>query len=488
MDIESPDISIHSSIIKPRFRQTDTLFSTMNMYEDDSLFQNVNSVVRLAMPGSNIRLFSKSNYFQGLWYTFLRYILNFYFLMYQYYLLFTSQINSIFLNLQAFFWFFLSFLPFPEDSSIIGPASLKSSTPSYRSIDDGSYMSRFYNIIKGINLLPTQIGNLILQRSLLTNVPRNRLQIRHVTGRFYIPDHMAIIFEMSPLVLPQPPEIPVPFLNYEKKIVVPEKDEVAKNLAIRAEWFSMHHTHKAAETFRVLYEAAKCISWCACSGIRILTIYESNGYSWSDMHKISTIIIEEMKNLTLENYHVYDFIKLVNLETGEVLNVFDNTDRDMSNDKMMSDIEPKPETGTILNSVDSPIFETEIINTFHTNLTVFFMSNKQTNEDVFRVLKIKQDLSKKLNRPEIFSNTNGAELMHYPIYPGYVENYTDPEVLLKFCSLRQTPNSLTGYPLLTDCLNDAAAPVFSTFTEPANFYAFTNSIATLNSVLKCKKP
>lgn len=538
--VESATVSVQSSIIKPRFRNEDTEFSTMSMYEDDDVFQHLTASVKFALPGSNRTLFSRSNYYMGLFYTLLRYVLSLWFTIYQYYLWLDNQMEELCTIAISLVWQLLMFLPFPEDVSIVGPASVQSAT-SIRTIKSPtSFRARVFDSFNQTKLLPTKIGNLILEKSLFASVPRNRLQIWQVTGRMYVPEHVAFIFEMSALVVPQPQEVPVPFLDYEKRIVVPEKKEVAKVLAKRAEWSSLHHTHKAAETFRVIYEAAKCISWAACSGVQIVTVFEANGYAWKDMQKILGVAAEELRNLTSESYQVSDSIKLVNLDTGEFVNIYDqeetpakdkfeNEAEDIFEENAkssfpeeehaeereeaeafkshtsefleehngadrktgISELEPAPES-IVDDSVGIDSMNPEsadLCHTFRTSLTVFFMSNKTTNPVTFRALRIKQEVAKRLNDPSLTAAFAGTEeeLVHYPINPDYAVSYTDPELILKFCTSNQMPYSLSGYPLVaTNDVNygPITFPVFLSEARPANFPQFVRGLVRLNSVLR----
>ena len=505
--VESASHSIQSSIIKPRFRDGDTLFSTINIYEDDEVFQNLTSSVKYAVPGTNTVLLSQSDYFTGLFYTLLRRILSIYFTIYQYGLWITSQFFEIYTFIISYTWYLLTFLPLPEDVSTVGPAATFSSSTinlnkSSDSSINNSITETIYSYYNQLSLLPTRLGNIILERSVSSFVPRSRMKIRQATGRLYIPDHITFIFEMSPLVVQRPPEVPTPYLDYEKKIVIPEKKEVAKVLAKRAEWISMHHTHKAAESFRVLYEAAKCITWASCSGVRIITVFESNGYSWKDMQKVSNIIKEEMKNLTKDSYQISDNIRIISLSTLEKIDVFnnevedgfENNDKDIISHHGDEEVEendsneiihlnPEPESIVSQNLEVEKDDLNDKIHTFRTNTTVFFMSNKETNVNTFRALKIKQQLSIELNNPNILTNTIESEMeaMHYPIFPGYVDNYTDPELIIKFCTQHQMPYSLSGYPLFS---NSTVGPVFISQSKPANFPQFINGLHEINKVVK----
>lgn len=518
--VESAKQSVQSSIIKPRFRDEDLLFTSVKMYEDEDVLNGVSSATKYAPPGSNNLLFLRASYFMGLFYTCLRFLLTFYFTLYQYYLWIKSGTQDISEFIISNFWYILSFLPLPEDASIQGPAAMLKST-SVNSINTqvkGPIWARIFQRYVEVTLLPTRLGNLIQERSLATSVPRDRMSIRQVTGRLYVPDHVAFIFEMSPLVVPQPPEVPVPFLDYEKRIVAPDKKEVASVLAKRAEWSSLHHTHKAAEVFRVLYETAKCITWAACSGVRIATVYESNGYAWKNMEKVCIMIKEELNCLTNPTFQVYDSIKVVNLETLETIDVFsdmnnqdlydqhnhfdtstsshrsamslpafrelsqikENDEHKEGPEEMVVHIEPTPDS--IVSSVKSNEKITEKNHTFRTNMTVFLLSNKNMDHKQFHCERGKLEIAKRV------SNGVNIQSPHYPFFKGYYtngSNYTDPDIIYKFCNMHGLLYSLSGYPLSTFTDFDfASQPIFITDTKPANFPLFLKGLQALNSALK----
>lgn len=117
------------------------------------------------------------------------------------------------------------------------------------------------------------------------------------------------------------------------------------------------------------------------------------------------------------------------------------------------------------------------------------MSNKTTNPVTFRALRIKQEVAKRLNDPSFAAAFAGTEeeLVHYPINPDYAVSYTDPELILKFCTSTQMPYSLSGYPLVAN--NDGNSgpntfPVFLSEPRPANFPQFVRGLVRLNSVLR----
>lgn len=532
-EIELATTLVQSSIIKPRYRDEDILFSTIGVYEDDNLLQHMNSNLAYVLPGSNNILFVRSNYTGALFYTLMRRILAIFFSMYRFFLLSLSISLDLIDKGESLFWCLLSFLPFPEDVSEVGPAAVYSSTSvdkvslggeeaASHSINVTSLREDMGNHLKSYGLLPTRIGNRILEKSLMASVPRNRLHIRRVTASWCVPYHMCFIFEMSPLVVPQPQEVPTPYLDFDKKMVVPDKKDIAKVLSKRAEWSSLHHTHKAAEKFRLVYEASKCIAWAACSGVRIVTVFESNGYAWLDMPKIATVVYEEINSLTDSSYSVFDNIKLVNLQTAETYDVFpkeskirqldsnqfgNNKEFDPNLDgsqetykEVLEEVVPAPEPIVSYTCKTEAKIPLDARHMFRTNLTVFFQSNKDSDTKQVLAHKVKRKICDILNKKP---SLNSKSLKHSPLNPVYIdlEQYVDPEIIYRFHSFNQNPNSLTGYPLVplvtgtkvsdtvaTKSLGtlhrDTRVPIFISQGRPVNFAQFVKGIMTFHEMLK----
>lgn len=508
-ELESATSSLQSSIIKPRYRNEDVKFSTVNMFEDDDIFQQLTSSLKYALPGSNRSLFVHSNYYESLYYTFLRYILSFLFLLYQYYIWLTNEATELFFVINASIWNLFTVFSATIDLSANEKISIHGSSNSPLKQNSLTIKNLSFQPFNQLRELPIKISNLILKKSLSVSVPRNRLEIRQRIDRLNIPTHVVFLFEMNALIVPQPPEVPIPYLDFNKKIIVPNEKEVATVLAQRAEWASLNHTHKVSETFRVIYESAKCITWAACSGIKITTIFESNGYAWKDMPLLSKIIKEEMKSLTLESYQVLDSIKLINLDSGEIIEIFENYNDikcvyphnkdtfQQSNTSLnscdkskneISELDPIPES-SVDENLEIDNFDPEnsnINNVFCTNLCVFFISNKTSNAEEFRVLKVKKMVSEMLDNKSLLLSS--SELLHYPINPDYIENYTDPEILIKFCTSSQTPYSLSGYPLMaTNSMlpfsSTPFTPIILSDQHPANFPFFLRGLVKFNKML-----
>lgn len=511
-ELASATSSLQSSIIKPRYRNEDVKFTTVNMFEDDDIFQQLTSSLKYALPGSNRSLFVHSNYYESLYYTFLRYILSFLFSVYQYYIWLTNEATESFFIINASIWNLFTIFSFSNDSVVDMKLFTQNSSNSHSQKSSIALKNISFQPFNQLRELPTRISNKILEKSLSASVPRNRLQIRQRLGRLYIPTHIAFLFEMNALIVPQPPEVPIPYLDFDKRIIVPNEKDVATVLAQRAEWTSLNHTHKISETFRVIYESAKCITWAACSGVKIVTIFESNGYAWKDMPLLASLIREEMKSLTPQSYQVSDSIKLINLDNDEIIKISENYNdvkpvyphpkqsfqqNNISltsiyeNKNEVSELDPIPES-----SVDES-FEIESLdlenndmnNIFCTNLCVFFMSNKTSNAKQFRALRIKKLILEKLNSTDSFLSSDG--IFHYPINPNYIENYTDPEIVLKFCTSSQTPYSLCGYPLMTTNFalpfaSSSFTPIILSDQHPANFPFFMRGLVKFNKMFNQK--
>ncbi|KGK35039.1 hypothetical protein JL09_g5812 [Pichia kudriavzevii] len=106
-EIELATTLVQSSIIKPRYRDEDILFSTIGVYEDDNLLQHMNSNLAYVLPGSNNILFVRSNYTSALFYTLMRRILAIFFSMYRFFLLSLSISLDLIDKGESLFWCYL---------------------------------------------------------------------------------------------------------------------------------------------------------------------------------------------------------------------------------------------------------------------------------------------------------------------------------------------------------------------------------------------
>lgn len=459
-EVYSPQESIQSSIIMPRFTYKDTIFASVDIYGVDlKQITTSNVITRISLPASNRTLLENANVFQGLGFAVYRYILSFFFLLYSYHIQGLNLWQDWLDFIVSMTWWIISLSPFiPEDLSMKGDDRLDVAQSSLK----GSIFSRVYNS-------PITFGNYVISQS-LKNIthPRSRLTIRRSMGNFLKPKHMAIILEMNVLAIKQPPEVPIPYLDAEKKLVLPDKKEVGKNLTQRAEWGSAHHVHKASETIRIVYESAKIIAWSACSKINLITIHEINGYAWKDLDQLSNLVQEEMKNLTRERYMVNDFIKIVDLDSNNEIIVLNNEAHIKGIN--LNHLEPTPELGSSTETIKGNSFSTPYligggIDKFSTNLTVLLSSGLNVNTRS----GIKNEIGMSIR--SIFGVSIASDYIVHP--EDCVNGYSEPEVLIKYCGPRQQFQSLNGFPLV----NQKGHPVVIEYSsQPVSFKAIRRGI------------
>lgn len=173
--------------------------------------------------------------------------------------------------------------------------------------------------------LSVRFANFVSAESSPSLFPVHEPHIKETAESLDASQHVAFVFEMNLLVVSLPPEVPTPYLDGENRIFLWERSEVAQVLAARAEWLLLDRTHIAAEFSRVIYDSAKGIAWCACSGVRIITIYELSGHPWADMLKIRDMVETELRSLSEEKDPLFDFIKLVQLDSLEAINVYETS-------------------------------------------------------------------------------------------------------------------------------------------------------------------
>ncbi|GME90858.1 unnamed protein product [[Candida] boidinii] len=166
--------------------------------------------------------------------------------------------------------------------------------------------------------LPTIIGDYTIAQSLILSIPKRSDLVKQAVIGYQIPESCCVILDYKHLVVPPPKEIPTPFLDASKKIIIPTQNEIQKVWEERAEWASAQKTHRASEISKLQIEASRLISWSACCGIKILYIYESSGIAWRDISKIAQMIEVEMKSLYGIDNSLRPCIKIINGSTDEI--------------------------------------------------------------------------------------------------------------------------------------------------------------------------
>lgn len=451
----------------PRFTNKDTIFASIDIYGSDlNMITTSNIMTRIPLPVSNRLQLADANVFQGLIFAGFRYVLAFLFFLYSYFIQGLS-IWNYWLDINvSMFWWIVSLTPF-----IYEDVSSNGDTQMYPlNLSKGSILSRVYNS-------PTSLGNYAVSQSMRTVThPRTRIVIRKSLRNYLKPKHMAFVLELNVLPIKQPPEVPIAYLDAEKKLILPDKKDVGRVLTQRAEWASAHHVHKAAETIRILYESAKIIAWAACSKINIITIHEVNGYAWSDLAQLSNLVQEEMKNLTRDKYMVNDFIKIFDLDSNSEVSVL-NSGSEVDGTQL-SQMEPTPDVRSSVETVGGEPISTHHaitgeMNKFSSNLTVLLTSGVNVN---FRS-GIKNEIKNSVR--SIFGVSIESDFIVAP--EDCVDGYIEPEVLVKYSGPRQQTGSLNGFPLV----NQMERPLIIEYsTQPVSFKAIRLAIEKFDSLVR----
>lgn len=459
-EIESPQESVQSSIIMPRFTYRDSLFASVGIYGGE-MSQVTTSHVgsRISLPASNRQLLAEANAFEGIAFAGWRYVLSMLFAFYEYYNAARTMWEYWTDVLVAVLWWGITLVPFLADDV---------------TMCDESIQPKSTNLISRAYYFPRMLANYALSQSLTTVThPQSRMVIRRALGTITRPEHVGIVLEMNVLAIKQPPEVPAPYLDAEKRLIVPKKRDIARVLGERAEWASAHHVHKASETIRIVYESAKIIAWCACSKVRIVTLYELNGYAWRDMPQLANMVQEEMKNLTTDDYIVNDYIKIVDLDSGKEMMAVDNSIQVSEVD--LEQMEPAPEVDSAI-TVDGEAISTPHTlgseqNRFSTKLTVLLASGARIGSRS----GIKEEIR------ECIREQFGVSIeSDYGVAPrDCVYEYMDPEVIIKFSGPRQQLESLDGFPLVN---HNALPLVIEYCNQPASFKGIRRGIERLGGL------
>lgn len=136
-----------------------------------------------------------------------------------------------------------------------------------------------------------------------------------------------------------PPEIPQPYLNADRKIVVPLNKDVQRGFALRNEWITQAKTHLAAERVRLLNQLALFILWsCALPFVGSVTVFESQGLLWNDgdatqtKTRIRNFLVNEFKFFLSGSTcvsKVLPRITLIDNFTNEIFMSFDVSELDL---------------------------------------------------------------------------------------------------------------------------------------------------------------
>lgn len=106
----------------------------------------------------------------------------------------------------------------------------------------------------------------------------------------YLPDSVprsaALICTYTPFSASPPPKTPKPYLNADRKMVLPSKEEVDTAMALRNSYLEVRQAHFAAELTKMATAASKFVAWCSLlPELELVTIYNKQGHlqeeSWA---------------------------------------------------------------------------------------------------------------------------------------------------------------------------------------------------------------
>ncbi|QPG73913.1 hypothetical protein FOA43_001228 [Brettanomyces nanus] len=473
----STDLSNQSTILKPSLRPGDIRFISIKMFGKESLGV-LDRTIRPMLSGSNVQLIKDGGTLSILLFDSRRRLLSYLFIAYWYYLKIQKFVQDAIFIVHTYLWGFVVILGLNDDDGGVDQYSLWSKKSSKRS----PKMPSLWSIRSIPTRLVTKVANHALRKSLQAVTPPNRKLIRIAAGKGPLPSVIGVIFNLFPLVIPPPPEIPTPYLTADKKIVIPEKSDTSNALRARAEWSAIQHTHKATEIMRVCTEAARIIVWTTCLGIPNIVLQEINGYTWKNLDALVSLVQTELSSLDLASRSkdrccFPDAIQFVNVATKQVKTLSDFIYDDNYQEDNLTPLQPTPVSGCPF-LANSASFSGGLLHQddYPSHLTVFLTSNHDDTDYQPLIELIKQKV-----QTETYDWTS-EEFTKMEELAQSLENITpSPEVLIKYASERQQRYSLDGLPLSPDKLN---LQHFYSFRPPATFPAF---IKAVESYSRCQR-
>lgn len=112
-----------------------------------------------------------------------------------------------------------------------------------------------------------------------------------------LPNSISLILKLRNNPIHVPPEIPQPYLDYDKKLVVPNESEVTEAIRLKNEYFTHQRLFILSEKFRMMNEISKFILWSSLTNIEFINVYESSGILWGNndvLNIISECVISEI--------------------------------------------------------------------------------------------------------------------------------------------------------------------------------------------------
>ncbi|KAG7816128.1 hypothetical protein KL928_005094 [Ogataea angusta] len=448
----SSAVSSQSSIIKPSILASDTRFFTFKMFGGAGHSPAPIKLEDVIIAGSNLELLAHTNTWGLLQFKLRRQSLKRLHGLYGLLLDLWSWVQWTLLVMDVYFWWIIYSLGvFPSS----GGKSVDPSTAISQMSNEPPSQSRIRRILQ----LRTTIGNHALAHSLAASIPKNQLMVRQALAGKRVPKHLMVIYELNPLVVPPPRELPTPYLTAEKKIVVPEKKEISQVLSERAEWAAAHHTHKASEVMRVCAESARLVAWALFSGMKSVTLYERSGNPWKNLDRLGSMIQTEVSALSDGESFEKTWIKLLRVNNSETITIENSEihhelpDRPSDEDSGLAKLQPAP--------VSSQLESAQISETYSAGdgLTVKLVSEEDGEQRVVRMVRNFVQFDGDVSDIESYVDKELAVL-------------DSPELIIKFARERGMPQSLNGAPIY----NFENRPLFAVTRDHTNFPFFIQAV------------
>jgi hypothetical protein len=148
--------------------------------------------------------------------------------------------------------------------------------------------------------IPPAIYN-TCQPNLFDHTPIAITDFKAYIPRDLLLQSIGILVSLNDAIVSPPPMVPEPYLDGDKRIQVPTKNETQIAMAARNEFFTHQSTHLAAEKVRLLSEIGRFVTWVALiPNIETINIYEEFAVLWrspkEDKKTIQNSIMNELSN------------------------------------------------------------------------------------------------------------------------------------------------------------------------------------------------
>lgn len=122
----------------------------------------------------------------------------------------------------------------------------------------------------------------------------------------WLPQSIGLILHQNKFGNDPGIDVPQPYLNHDKKIVVPLKKEIQEAIKSKNEYLTKQRIHLAAEEIRILSEFTRFVLWVSLlpQNVKFVTVFEPKGSIWKDIGAL-----ESLRNsliVELSSFSTYD--------------------------------------------------------------------------------------------------------------------------------------------------------------------------------------